>query len=143
MGDLNHILEHMLADHGLRKTAFRREVLAILKSNEGKAISNDVIEEGLGEYDRITLYRTLKSFEQKGLIHTTTDAGGQAKYALCQHLMCSEEAHHDSHAHFHCDQCGQTTCLDDMTKPPSYQVPSGYEIKDIQVTLSGVCQSCS
>lgn len=142
MSDHIHTLEHMLKDHGLRKTTFRMEVLQVLKANEGRAIASDVIESALGQHDRITLYRTLKSFEKKGLIHLTSSLTGQAKYALCQHL-CTEESHHDMHAHFHCDQCGETTCLDDQSATKSYQVPRGYEVKDVQVTLSGTCQQCS
>ena len=142
MSNLVHTLDHMLKEHGLRKTPFRREVLKVLKTHQGRAIASEVIESALGEHDRITLYRTLKSFEKKGLIHLTPSLTGQAKYALCQHL-CSEDAHHDMHAHFHCDQCGETTCLDDLSSTKSYHVPRGYEVKDIQVTLSGTCQQCS
>jgi len=142
MSDHIHILDHMLKEHEFRKTDFRLDVLQVLKKYEGQAIASQVIERALGEHDRITLYRTLKSFEQKGLIHQSFSLTGQVKYALCQHL-CNEESHHDRHAHFHCDQCRETTCLDDLSETKSYQVPQGFQVRDIQVTLSGTCQQCS
>lgn len=132
----------MLADHGLRKTAFRKEVLSIFLANKGKAVTTSAIEESLENFDRITLYRTLKSFEEKGLIHLAMDINGQSRYALCNH-NCNVEKHQDAHAHFHCDSCGHTTCLDDMHDSYESLVPQGYKIKDVQITFSGVCESCS
>ncbi len=134
--------DHMLADHGLRKTAFRKEVLSIFLANKGKAVTTASIEDSLKDFDRITLYRTLKSFEEKGLIHLAMDINGQSRYALCDH-NCSVDKHQDTHAHFHCDSCGHTTCLDEMHESYEALVPQGYKIKDVQITFSGVCQSCS
>ena len=133
---------HMLEHHGLRKTAFRRHVLSIFVEYEGRAISHDLIEERLGDFDRITLYRTLKSFEEKGLIHKAPGQHGQLKYALCSH-ECDEDAHSDSHAHFHCKDCGNTICLEDVPKPLSQLVPMGYEVNEVQISFSGTCRRCN
>lgn len=140
--DKNHMCDEMLAKHGLRKTAFRKEVLTVFLAHQGTAITNEHIEEKLGEYDRITLYRTLKSFEDKGLIHQAMDNSGQSKYALCSH-NCDAEAHHDMHAHFHCEQCGKTLCLEDMPRPINQLVPDGYQVKDVQITFNGKCSLCN
>ncbi len=134
--------DHMLADHGLRKTSFRKEVLSIFLENKGKAVTNATIEDSLKDFDRITLYRTLKSFEEKGLIHIALDSKGLSRYALCDH-NCNAHQHQDTHAHFHCDNCGNTTCLDEMHDGYESLVPQGYQIKDVQITFSGVCQSCT
>ncbi len=131
----------MLEDHGLRRTAFRREVIAIFHQHEGKAISSAEIEDRLGTFDRITLYRTLKSFEEKGLIHLASEPTGQVKYALCGG-QCTSEHHYDGHAHFHCNNCGQTVCLDEVSKNVISGIPNGYEVRDIQINLSGICQKC-
>src|SRR5690554_3310720 len=58
----------ILRDKNLRVTPFRKEVLEIFLENE-HAISIQDIEEALVEFDRITLYRTIKSFTNKGVIH--------------------------------------------------------------------------
>ena len=136
------LYEQMLEGHGLRKTAFRKEVLSIFLLHEGKALNNAQLEDALGDYDRITLYRTLKSFEDKGLVHLAVDSAGNALYALCSH-HCDEESHEDSHAHFHCDRCGNTTCLDNMPEKFTKLVPEGYHVNGVQVTFSGICGICA
>lgn len=133
--------EGLLEDHGLRRTHFRKDVLAIFVKHQGKAITNAIIEEELGDYDRITLYRTLKSFEDNGLIHLALDTTGQSKYALCGD-QCDNHRHVHEHAHFYCNKCGETRCMDDISKNIVEYLPSGYQVEDIQITLSGICKTC-
>src|SRR5690554_7985054 len=54
----------ILRDKNLRVTPFRKEVLEIFLENE-HAISIQDIEEALVEFDRITLYRTIRSEERR------------------------------------------------------------------------------
>ena len=132
----------LLSNYGLRKTASRRDVLDIFVKYRGRAISNGEIENHLESFDRITLYRTIKAFEGNGLIHMTVDNNGQAKYALCSGY-CSSLHHNDRHAHFHCDRCGETKCMDPLSDALIRTLPHGYEVKNIRVTLSGTCQTCN
>lgn len=131
----------LLATHKLRKTSFRQEVLCIFLENRGKALSSSEIESKLEEADRITVYRTLRSFEEKGLIHQAIDGSPVIKYALCAD-DCSEDLHHDQHAHFHCVKCGETTCLFNALKELKYSTPAGYDIQSTEVILSGLCPNC-
>ena len=135
------ILDKQLEQHGLRKTAFRKEVLNIFLKHSGKAIGHTEIELALEEWDRITLYRTLKSFENKGLIHQTPDVNGSVRYALCGH-NCSAHDHNDSHAHFHCTKCDDTICLDDAVQNFSFRLPPNYELSETKVLLEGICATC-
>ena len=139
--DDTHI-EHLLEHHGLRKTAFRKEILGISQQRKGQALSNTEIEQGLEEWDRITLYRTLKSFEDKGLIHQTPDINGSVKYALCGH-NCNAHQHDDGHAHFQCTKCHVTWCLDDAITSLKYNLPSAYKVEEVKVMLNGICASCT
>ncbi|MFZ1456094.1 MAG: transcriptional repressor, partial [Saprospiraceae bacterium] len=75
--------EKILKKHHLRHTPFRAEVLQIF-ANAGKALSSHDIESQLSDADRITLYRTLKSFEEKGIIHKAIDGTITQKYAICE-----------------------------------------------------------
>ena len=102
--------ETLLELHQLRKTDLRKNVLEIFLFNRGKALSNSDLEIELESSDRITLYRTLCSFEERGLIHQATDSSVTNKYALCDE-SCSIRIHNDKHAHFHCEKCGETICL--------------------------------
>ena len=134
-------IDQLLDSHELRKTSFRKEVLGIFISHQGNAITQHELEADLGQHDRITLYRTLKAFEQNGLVHMAVDSLGQSRYALCVHDHHHDHDHED-HTHFHCTQCGTTSCLDELPDPLQAMIPKGYEVHSYQVTFSGTCASC-
>lgn len=125
----------------LRKTAIRVEVLQLFLTHKGRALSSKEIEEALDNPDRITLYRTLKAFEQSGVIHQAVDGTGTAKYALCPD-KCTSHEHHDEHAHFHCLKCGKTICLEGKIDP-QVKVPEGYRVSHAHLVLEGVCDECA
>jgi len=72
----------LLIRYELRKTNIRKEVLESFISSEGRALSHSQLELMLEDTDRVTLYRTLKTFEQKGIIHQAVDGSGIMKFAL-------------------------------------------------------------
>lgn len=124
----------------LKATPCREEVLKLFLQNE-HALSHSVIESNTkASFDRVTVYRTLKSFEEKGLIHKVLDDNSVTKYALCQD--CSADHHHHEHVHFKCDKCGQTTCIESVDIP-SVKLPSGYEVHQKNLLIQGVCELCS
>jgi Fur family ferric uptake transcriptional regulator len=132
-------VESILNKHKLRVTPFRTLVLSIF-STAGKALSSHDLELKIAEADRITLYRTLKSFEEKGIIHKAIDGTIIQKYALCD-ADCNEKHHHDEHVHFHCDKCENTFCLDHVYVP-SVRLPSGFSTRQINMVVNGVCKKC-
>lgn len=131
--------EHILSDHDLRKTKVRVAVLNAYLNNKA-AISHPDMEAMLPDLDRVTLFRTLKTFEEKGIIHQAIDGTSATKYALC-HADCSEENHFDNHAHFHCTDCGDTICLDKVSVP-NVELPSGYRMQNAQLVMQGRCDKC-
>lgn len=135
-------IDSLLKHHGLRKTAFRKEILSIFQRRKGQAISNTEIEDSLEDWDRITLYRTLKSFESKGLIHQAPDSQGITKYALCGHT-CSAKSHDDSHAHFQCKICRSTWCVPNVLPSWQYHLPNVHKVEEVNILLNGICQNCA
>tara|TARA_B100000497_G_C7524843_1_gene318702 strand:- start:138 stop:563 length:426 start_codon:yes stop_codon:yes gene_type:complete len=134
-------IQDRLYKHKLRSTSVRNAVLTAFYKVAGTALASRDIEDDLSDLDRITLYRTLKSFEQNGIIHQVIDGTGVTKYALCTH-ECSNKAHHDVHAHFFCVTCEQTTCLED-TKVNQPSLAQGFKVNSAQLVLSGICNQCS
>jgi Fur family ferric uptake transcriptional regulator len=132
--------EILLKKHGLRVTQTRLEVLNLFLS-EKVAVSNQDIESQLPGLDRITLYRTLKSFENKGVIHKAVDGTETPKFALC-HEECTEASHHHHHVHFHCEKCENTFCVDTI-QIPTIRSPKGYEVHSTDVILNGLCEKCT
>lgn len=130
----------LLRAHDLRKTLVRVQVLEVFL-NATEALSSSIIEQKFEKIDRITLYRTLKTFEEKGIIHKAIDGSDKVKYALC-HSGCDANHHHDNHAHFHCDDCGRTYCLDTI-EAPSINAPKGFKLGSTHLVLEGTCERCN
>lgn len=76
-------LETKLNQNGVRPTAMRLLVLEALL-NRNTAISLSDLEKELEKSDRVTLFRTLKTFQEKGLVHSIDDGTGAPKFALCE-----------------------------------------------------------
>ena len=84
----------LLNSFQLKKTPIRVSVVEYFLSKP-HALSQNDLEQNLPEpLDRITLYRTLRTFEDKGVLHKIIDNQGITKYALC-----SEHCHHAHHKH--------------------------------------------
>lgn len=129
----------ILHTYSLRKTPVRAQMLELFL-NANQALGQQELELQMDTADRITLYRTLRTFEQKGIIHQAIDGTGKMKYALCE-ADCDEHAHYDSHAHFHCEVCNKTVCIDQIPVPYITN-PLGYQVRQIHLLLSGTCQTC-
>ncbi|MEC8273637.1 MAG: transcriptional repressor [Bacteroidota bacterium] len=127
----------MLEKKQIRKTPFRQEVLKLFKASKN-AISLKEIERNLTSFDRITLYRTLKLFIEKGLIHEVLHSSGK-KYALCKE-QCDEHQHQHNHLHFHCSSCKKSFCLETNIK--DLNLP-GYIIQQTDLSVHGVCKKCN
>src|SRR4051812_34908322 len=105
----------ILRDKGLSITDSRKKILSIFLGHPD-ALAHGDIEASAGEkFDRVTVYRTLQTFVDKGILHTIPTADNSVLYALCKD--CKEGHHHDDHVHFICSQCSKTYCLDNVVSP--------------------------
>lgn len=130
----------VLKKHGLRSTAIRREALQVILDH-GAVLSHQDIEKALPQADRVTLYRTLASFEEQGILHQVLDGETVKKYALCG-SDCGAGHHHDDHAHFKCEKCEETVCLDNV-HIPSVILPMGYSRSKADLLIMGTCSACA
>ncbi|MCB0486872.1 MAG: transcriptional repressor [Cyclobacteriaceae bacterium] len=130
----------ILRDSKLRSTISRTTILGLFLKNEHALSYSDIEHEVSTSFDRVTVYRTLKTFLDKGIIHKILDDTGGLKYALCNNL-CSTEEHHHDHVHFKCVQCGQTSCLDEV-EIPVIALPTGYRAAEVNLLIQGTCSAC-
>lgn len=137
--DKNNIQDYLSA-HGIRKTPFRIELLGLFIENKHSLSHQDIKERITSTQDKVTIYRALDSFLEKGLIHKVPDANNVSKYALCPE-ECSEHAHHHNHVHFICTSCDETYCLDGV-KVPEIKDIKGFKVKNAKFTLEGDCPDC-
>ena len=130
----------LLRQHKLKVTHPRLRVLDVI-AKKNTAISQPDLEKILGsDIDRVTLYRVLSTFEEKGMLHKIFDLHGTATYALCS-TECDEHHHHDEHVHFICSACNSIYCLDDF-KLPKINLPEGYQLNSVGVNAVGFCAQC-
>ncbi|WP_194775106.1 Fur family transcriptional regulator [Pararhodonellum marinum] len=133
---------HLLKENNLRVTDCRIDVLNTFISRQ-VALSHADLEEVLKEnFDRVTLYRTLKTFLDKDLIHKVLDDSGAAKFALCSHQHEEHEQHDHNHVHFKCEVCGLTNCIEEISLP-NIALPKGYKSKEVNVLVQGICNKCA
>lgn len=131
----------ILKDHKIRQTDCRKDILAEF-IDRGYALSQPDLERAVGDaFDRVTIYRTLSLYLDKGIIHKVLDDKGAMKYALCAET-CETHDHHHDHVHFKCDDCGQTTCLDEV-ELPHLSLPKEYKVKESNLLLLGQCPQCA
>ncbi len=123
----------------LSSTESRRNILSLFFTSNDALTHGDIEKEVGHKYDRVTIYRTLQTFEEKGIVHAIPTADNSILYALCKD--CAEGHHHDDHVHFICTNCAKTICLDDVVSP-KVELPQGYVADNVQVVINGICKEC-
>ncbi|MCL6266359.1 MULTISPECIES: Fur family transcriptional regulator [Flagellimonas] len=133
-------IEELLESKGIRITAMRLLISKFLAEKK-MAVTLSDIENAFAKADRTTLYRTLKTFEEKAIVHQIDDGTGITKYAMCEE-GCNCEMERDLHLHFHCNNCGETVCLTEH-KIPQIKVPDGFVSENVNLVIKGICDKCS
>ncbi len=133
-------VDNILKRNQLSVTDSRKKILELFKGNNGALAHNDIEKKTGEKFDRVTIYRTLHTFVEKGIIHTIPTPDNSVLYALCKD-ECTTGHHHDNHVHFVCDNCNVTYCLDAVVKP-EINLPKGFKPKVMDVVVTGICKNC-
>lgn len=133
--------QNILKQNRLSITDSRVKILDLFHKSKGALAHADIEKKSGTEFDRVTIYRTLQTFVEKGIIHTIPTTDNSIKYALCKEA-CAEGHHHDDHIHFLCDKCGNTYCLDNALIP-EVKLPSGYKVREVNMVANGLCEKCN
>lgn len=133
-------IKDLLKRFDLRKTPTRTQILELYLQHD-YALAHRDIEDALStQFDRVTIYRTLHAFEEKGLIHRVYDGSSAIKYAICG-VSCSADEHDHNHVHFTCTTCQKTYCLE-HTDVPKIKLPQDFEADDVFLFARGTCEHC-
>jgi Fur family transcriptional regulator, ferric uptake regulator len=130
----------LLRHHNLRVTALRVDLLRILRSSSRALTHHDLESQLHVEADRVSVFRSLNTFEEAGLVHRVLDGRGTSCFAPCG-TTCSPGHHHDPHPHFRCLSCGHVFCLGPIDMP-KVRLPLGFKLKAGHLELEGTCKSC-
>lgn len=138
--DTDRQSSELLKRNNLSITGSRKKILQLFFEQPGALAHGDIERKAGEKFDRVTIYRTLQTFVDKGIIHTIPTADNSIRYALCKD-DCTEGHHHDHHIHFVCKSCGNTYCLDDVVTP-DIKLPKGYLAGHVEVVVEGICKNC-
>jgi len=133
-------IDDILRRNSLSVTDSRKKILNLFLNVQGALAHGDIEKKAGEKFDRVTVYRTLQTFVEKGIIHTIPTTDNSVRYALCKD-NCSEGHHHDNHVHFICIQCGTTLCMEDVVVP-EIKMRKGFSINEIEVVVKGICLDC-
>ncbi len=136
---MNSVLD-ILKKNDLSITDGRKKILDLFLSSEGALAHADIETNTSNAFDRVTVYRTLQTFVEKGIIHNIPTTDNSILYALCKD-DCAAGHHHDNHVHFICTNCHKTICLDDVIVP-TVKLPKGFTPKQSAMVVNGICNDC-
>jgi Fur family ferric uptake transcriptional regulator len=129
-----------LQEAGIAKTSQRLAVLNILLAAT-MPLSANTIRQNLqtqARIDKVTVYRILSLFKQRGIIREIASAGGANYFEMAT-------LENPLHPHFSCRNCGTFTCLAPLsfTQAPELILPKdNYSIDHIEINISGLCACC-
>lgn len=132
--------ERLRALPGLRLTAQRREVLAVLLDSRDHPGAIEIHQRASGRLDNLslaTVYNCLDTLVDHGAIRQVTGDRHNARY--CANLV--------EHAHFYCTGCGQVFDLMPRAnaEPAAtlWPLPEGARADGVDVSIHGTCPSCT
>ena len=130
---------------GERLTQPRVAVLAALLAAD-HAISHLDVSDVIAKHhpiDRVTVYRVLEWLVTMGIAHRIAGDDRVWRFMLSAGKSTGKTKTHNQHAHFTCNDCGQTFCLDDVSPKLPVKVPTGFKTLDIDLKLRGQCAHCA
>ena len=122
----------------ISRTPLRVELLNIF-SQATRPLSQKEIESQVAiAYDRATLYRNLRLFIEKNIIHRISVSENLVAYKLQEPEVREEK----EHLHFHCKQCHLVFCMPQF-KIAEYNLPQGFTKTDSHFVIDGFCNTCN
>ena len=134
------MVHKILNKNKLSITESRKKILDIFLNNRGALAHADIEKRTRDSFDRVTVYRTLQTFVDRGIIHLVPTTDNSIRYALCKN-NCEAGHHQDNHVHFICDVCHKTICLEEVSIP-TVKLPRGFTPYHAEMLVSGICVDC-
>jgi Fur family ferric uptake transcriptional regulator len=137
MGRVDEILEQ-LADAGRRRTAPRQAIVECVVSASGHVTADEVAAEVQRRFPSVnisTVYRTLDTLEELGIIDHVHLGHGRAVYHLTD----------EDHQHLVCEHCESVEELPASKLRPLIRMierDHGFEVDRRHFAIVGVCKRC-
>lgn len=132
--------EELLRNASLRATPIRTAILSHLLKKGCPVSHGDLWKrKRIRSFNRVTVYRTLLTLRQRGIVHAVQSTDGVWRY--CTHAA-DQSGCPGNHPHFVCDRCKSMICLLGQTMP-FVEVPEGGVVRAKQFVLYGSCPDCA
>lgn len=128
-----------LEEKGVKLTA-NRELVVKAFAERTHPLSLGDLEQILFPMDKSSISRVLKLFMEHHVLHGVDDGSGIQKYEICHgkdHCISEE-----MHIHFHCEECGETFCLEQI-HVPIIEMPDGFTTTTVSYIVKGLCPRCT
>jgi Fur family transcriptional regulator, peroxide stress response regulator len=129
-------LNDRLATSGLRFTAQRQQVLAVLLDKRDHPTAEEVFmraKSRMPDISMATVYNCLEALARCGLVRQVHLEGGAARY--CPNMT--------DHSHFRCEACGRVYDIELAAEALSSHLPRGFQLNHSELTLRGLCAGCA
>ena len=127
-------LRTILKQYHVYITTARLAMLEIfLQANEALTYNHFLTQPSL-QVDRITIFRTLKLFVSKKIIHRIPASDGTNRYLLQQDPDAI-------HSNFMCSRCKRIIPLKTIV-PPKIKLPKGFRQQEMEIIINGLCNFC-
>jgi len=126
-------LTQLLKANELKSTPQRMAMLRILEE-KGHADIDHIYNEIKKEFVSIslaTVYKNINTMLDAGLIQEIKVPQKKSKYEITKH----------KHSHFVCEKCGEVYDID-PPKTIEFDLPEGFEDKEVSVMVTGLCKEC-
>ena len=121
---------------GMRMTHQRMEIFREVAQTDEHPDAETIfkrVRERMPTVSHDTVYRTLSSLEEMGLVSRVDPVCGRARY----------DANCDTHHHFICTRCG---CINDICLNKEIPLPEGIDnlgnAESLHLQIRGVCHNC-
>ncbi|MCF7885243.1 MAG: transcriptional repressor [Candidatus Marinimicrobia bacterium] len=130
-------LKQKLVDEGIKPTFQRISILKYLEENSKHPTADmiyDFMRKKMPTISKTTVYNTVHTFLENGLINELTITGQESRYDINTH----------NHHHFLCRNCGKIYDVDIQCPHglPGKDVVDGHKIDEIHGYFKGICQDC-
>ena len=128
----------ILRKAGLKATAVRMEILEILLNAPEPLAHREVLKRaGRKGPDRVSVYRALQAFVEKGIAHRLVTEDRVGRFALSV-----ANRTHPFHPHFLCRSCGKVECMTRIRMPALTGGKIGHRIEEHYWYMRGICPTC-
>ncbi|MFH0975026.1 MAG: Fur family transcriptional regulator [Spirochaetota bacterium] len=128
-------IKNILSENTIKPSLHRMKILEYLLKMKNHPTVDTIYKDISGDIptlSKTTVYNTLKTFQDSGIVQAITIEDNEVKY----------DASVEKHAHFKCNVCGQLYDVPMDTKVLYIKSIGGHLIKETQLFFKGICKAC-